>query len=140
MSGISAEEGLRTTSDVLALAAAALPPPFGLVARILSAAAGAASVAVAGGQTEAQVVASIRRVTAIDVAGQDAAIDARLASLPTAEMRSLHARANDERTERGDEITREIPEGHVGRSAIADATREPTREIPPDLSLGPRPR
>lgn len=123
-----AADTLRTVSDVLRLVGTAAPEPVGVAARVLSAAAGALSVLFDEGLDEAQAIAAIHRVTRIDTRAVDAAADARIA-----------ARREAERTERGDEITREIHEGHGGRSAIADATREPTREIP-DMSLGPRPR
>lgn len=91
-----AADALRTISDVLRLVGTAAPEPLGVAARVLSAAAGALSVLFDEGLDEAQAIAAIHRVTRIDTRAVDAAADARIA-----------ARREAERTERGDEPTRE---------------------------------
>lgn len=79
MSGeVTPADVLRSTSSVLQAAGAVAPEPFGMLLRVLAAAAGATSVAVDGGKTEAEVVASIRRIDRIDAAGQDSAAADRI--------------------------------------------------------------
>lgn len=96
-----AATGLRTTSDVLRLASVALPEPFAMIARLLSAAAGGIAVLVDEGKTEAQCIAEIRRVTHLDTSAFDAATDQRI------EERRRVEREAVERAARGDEVTRE---------------------------------
>ena len=76
-------DALRTVAGVAQAAAPVLPEPFGVAARILGAAAGAASVAIDAGKSEAEVVASIHRIRAIDTSAQDAEVDARVAAKPS---------------------------------------------------------
>lgn len=79
MSGeVSPADVLRTTSSILSAAGTVAPEPFGMLLRLLSAAAGASSVAFDDGKTEAEVVASIRRIDRIDTATQDATAEERI--------------------------------------------------------------
>jgi hypothetical protein len=77
-SEITPADVLRSTSSVLKAAGAVAPEPFGMLLRVLAEAAGATSVAIDGGKTEAEVVASIRRIDRIDVDAQNAAAEARI--------------------------------------------------------------
>lgn len=74
---------LRTVASGAAAIGPTLPEPWGVVVRIVGAAAGAASVALDAGKTEAQVVAEIHRIRAIDTSAEDAEIDALVAAKPS---------------------------------------------------------
>lgn len=98
-----AADALRTASDVLRVVGTTAPEPFGMVARLLGVAAGAISVLVADGKTEAECVAEIHRVTRIDTTATDAAADARIEARRRLEL------AETERAVRADE-----PTGRIG--------------------------
>lgn len=99
MSGdVTPADALRVASDVMRAAGTVAPEPIGMGLRLLSAAAGAIAAAIADDRTEAEAVASIRRIRRIDVAGQDASADER-----------IRRRREEERSERGDEKTAEQP-------------------------------
>lgn len=74
---------LRSVASGAAAIGATLPEPWGVVVRIVGAAAGAASVALDAGKSEAEVVASIHRIRAIDTSAEDAEIDALVAAKPS---------------------------------------------------------
>lgn len=82
---------LRSAASGAAAIGAALPEPWGVVVRIVAAATGAAAVALDSGKSEAEVVASIHRIRAIDTSAEDAEIDARVAAKPSRVAPSIEA-------------------------------------------------
>lgn len=74
---------LTALAGALALAAPALPGLGAVVARIVGAALGAAAIAIDSGATVDEVLARIHRVGRIDTRPEDAALDARIAALPS---------------------------------------------------------
>lgn len=88
---VTPADALRVASDLLLAAGQVAPEPIGMGLRLLAAAAGAIGAAVADDRTEAEAVASIRRIRRIDVAGQDAEADERIRRRREEETFETHA-------------------------------------------------
>lgn len=73
---------LREAANAAKIVAGILPEPAGTVVRLIGAGATAAAVGLDQGLTDDEVVARIHRVHRLDVAADDAAIDAELARKP----------------------------------------------------------
>lgn len=106
---------LSALAGAATLAAPALPALGASVARILAAALGAAAALIdQGAASDAEIIASIRRVGRIDTSVEDAALDALIAALPSRSQPPAETAA----TLHG------LLASHVGRQTLSDAERK----------------